>query len=133
MNNYNVNDIVEVKISSIVSYGVFVDVDGLYTGLIHISEINGEYIENIDDLFNIGEIKKAKIIGVDEERKHLKLTMKGIYNKNKKTKEIRELKETNLGFELFEEIMPKWIEEKITEMEDKAKNNKKNIKVSKFH
>lgn len=121
MNNYNVNDIVEVKISSIVSYGVFVDVDGLYTGLIHISEINGEYIENIDDLFNIGEIKKAKIIGVDEERKHLKLTMKGIYNKNKKTKEIRELKETNLGFELFEEIMPKWIEEKITEMEDKAK------------
>ena len=123
MSSYNVNDIINVKISSIVSYGAFVEADNSYTGLIHISEINGEYINDINDFFKIGEMKKAKIIEVDEEKKQLKLTMIGLYNENKDKNKphTKKLEETKLGFELFNEILPEWIDEKILEMENKVK------------
>lgn len=121
MSSYNVNDIINVKISSIVPYGAFVKTDNSYTGLIHISEINGEYISDINDLFSIGEIKSAKIIAIDEERKQLKLTMVGIYSKKRRETNFKRLEETKLGFELFEEILPEWIDEKLLEMKDKLK------------
>lgn len=124
MKKYSINDIVDVQVSSIQPYGVFVMVDDLYIGLIHISEINGRYISDINNLFNIGDVKKARIIGIDEEKKHLNLSMIGVENVNKlnyKVKYNRKLQETNLGFDLFEEILPEWINEKLNEIENKSK------------
>lgn len=124
MKKYSINDIVNVQISSIQPYGVFVTVDDFYTGLIHISEINGKYIKNINNLFNVGDMKKVRIIGIDEEKKHLNLSMIGVRNVNElnyKVKYNKKLRETNLGFDLFEEILPEWINEKLKEIEDKSK------------
>ena len=121
MNNYNVNDIISVQVSSIEPYGVFVNVDELYTGLIHISEINGKYIKDIDSLFNIGDIKKVKIIGVDDDKKQLKLSMIGVYDKKPKRNQNKKLEETKLGFDLFEEILPEWINEKLEEIKNSDK------------
>lgn len=124
MKKYSINDIVNVQISSIQPYGVFVMVDDFYTGLIHISEINGKYIKNINNLFNVGDMRKVRIIGIDEEKKHLNLSMIGVRNVNElnyKIKYNKKLRETNLGFDLFEEILPEWINEKLQEIEDKSK------------
>ena len=114
MFKYNVNQIIEGKVNSIKPYGIFVIVDDLYTGLIHISQINGKYINNINDYFKVGDVIKVRIIEVDDDKKQLKLSTVNITKDGKKNKK---LPETSLGFELFEEILPEWIDEKLDEIE----------------
>lgn len=114
MSKYNINEIIRVKVNSIKPYGIFVIVDETYTGLIHISQINGKYINNIYDYFQIGDEIKVRIIDIDEERKQLKLSTVNI---NRFGAENKKLPDTELGFELFEEILPEWIDEKLDEIE----------------
>lgn len=114
MSKYSVNQLIDVKISSIVPYGAFVRVDDEYTGLIHISEINGKYIDEITKYIKVGDIIRVKIINIDEELKQLRLSMKSVPS-NFKNKS--KLSETKLGFDLFDEILPEWINDKITEIE----------------
>ena len=114
MFKYNVNQIIEGKVNSIKPYGIFIIVDDVYTGLIHISQINGKYINNIYDYFKVGDVIKTRIIEVDDEKKQLKLSTVNINKTNDKNKK---LPDTSLGFELFEEILPEWIDEKLREIE----------------
>ena len=111
MSKYNVNQIIEGKVNSIKPYGIFVIIDDIYNGLIHISQINGKYIKDINDYFKVGDIVKVRVIDVDEEKKQLKLSTVNILKKYKK------LHDTQLGFELFDEILPEWIDEKLQEIE----------------
>ena len=95
---YRLDDIIKVQITSIVPYGIFVNADYGYTGLIHISEITGGYVKDISKYFKVGNELEAKIIGIDEEKKHLSLSTKNIMldilidNEN-------DLKEEGLGFD----------------------------------
>lgn len=113
MSKYNVNQIVTGKVNSIKPYGIFVILDDVYTGLIHISQINGRYINDINDYFKIGDEIKMRVIDVDEEKKQLKLSTVNVFNKKKNSK----LPETSLGFDLFNDILDDWIYEKLDEIE----------------
>ena len=118
MSKYNVNQIIKVKVNSIKPYGIFVIVDDIYTGLIHISQINGKYITDINDYFKLGDEIKVRVLDVDDEKKQLKLSTVNI---NKYDKKITKLSDTELGFELFEEILAEWIDEKLDEIEKNKK------------
>lgn len=120
MKKYNVNDIISVTVTSIETYGAFVKIDEEYTGLIHISEINGKFIKNINDYFKINNVLKAKILEIDEDKKQIKLTLKNVRKKKRKNK----LYEVGQGFNLLEENLPKWIKSAKNEME--IVKNKKN-------
>ena len=111
---YKLNDIVTVSITSIVSYGVFVKVDEEYTGLIHISEVNGSYINDIENYFKSNKEIKARIIGIDEKNKHISLSTKKIKESTRKNK----LKEVGSGFNELKENLPKWIDETKKELEN---------------
>ena len=120
MSKFKVGEIVEVTVSALENYGAFVIAEDNYTGLIHISEITGGFIENINDYCDNGDKLFARIMSIDEEKKQLGLSLKGVRNRFKIKK--GELKETELGFELLEELLPVWLEEKQKEIK-----NKKNI------
>ena len=122
---YKKDEILEVEITALKPYGAFAKVDNEYSGLIHISEINGLFIKNINDVFKIGDKKKVRILDVDEEKKQIKLSM--ILDKNGKTKKRKrtKLSDTNLGFDLFDEILSEWISCKMEEISCKE-NNKLN-------
>jgi len=122
---YKKDEIIEVEITALKPYGAFAKVDNEYGGLIHISEINGLFIKDINDVFKIGDKKKVRILDVDEEKKQIKLSM--ILDKNGKTKKRKrtKLSDTNLGFDLFDEILPEWISCKMEEISCKE-NNKLN-------
>lgn len=122
---YKKDEIIEVEITALKPYGAFAKVDNEYSGLIHISEINGLFIKDINDVFKIGDKKKVRILDVDEEKKQIKLSM--ILDKNGKTKKRKrtKLSDTNLGFDLFDEILPEWISCKMEEISCKE-NNKLN-------
>ena len=122
---YKKDEIIEVEITALKPYGAFAKVDNEYGGLIHISEINGLFIKDINDVFKIGDKKKVRILDVDEEKKQIKLSM--ILDKTGKTKKRKrtKLSDTNLGFDLFDEILSEWISCKMKEISCKE-NNKLN-------
>lgn len=72
---YKIGDIVEGTITGIVNFGVFVKFNNL-EGLIHISEIDYQLIENPHDIVKIGDKVKAKIIEIEKDR--VSLSMKAL-------------------------------------------------------
>jgi len=68
-----IGDAVEGVVTGVVDFGVFVNVDGI-EGLVHISEISWERVNNPNDYVKVGDTIKAKIIAIDKER--LSLSMK---------------------------------------------------------
>lgn len=70
-----VGDTVKGVITGVVDFGAFVNVDGI-EGLVHISEISWERVENPSDYVAVGDSVEAKIIAIDKDR--LSLSMKQI-------------------------------------------------------
>jgi len=67
-----VGDQVEGVVTGVIDYGAFVNVDGI-EGLIHISEISWERVEDPRDYVKTGQTVKAKIIAIDKDRLSLSL------------------------------------------------------------
>ena len=121
MEKYMKGRILKGVVTGIENYGVFVQFDDYYSGLIHISEISEGYVKDPADYVKIGEIINAKIIDVDDTMGHLKLSIKNIKYKKKQKIKRRKIKETSLGFKTLEYWLPIWIEENL-------KNHKNNLK-----
>jgi small subunit ribosomal protein S1 len=64
--------VVEGVVTGVIDFGAFVNVDGI-EGLIHISEISWERVEDPRDYLKVGETVKAKIIAIDKDRLSLSL------------------------------------------------------------
>lgn len=67
-----VGDDVEGVVTGVIDFGAFVNVDGI-EGLIHISEISWERVEDPRDYIKTGENVKARIIAIDKDRLSLSL------------------------------------------------------------
>lgn len=74
LKNYKVGNVVEGEITGITDFGVFLKFgkEGL-EGLIHISELDWQLIEDPADIVKIGEKVKAKIISIVEDKVSLSL------------------------------------------------------------
>ena len=67
-----VGDVVEGIVTGVIDFGAFINVDGI-EGLIHISEISWERVEDPRKYIKTGETIKAKIIAIDKDRLSLSL------------------------------------------------------------
>jgi small subunit ribosomal protein S1 len=67
-----IGDIVEGHITGVIDFGAFVNVDGI-EGLIHISEISWERVDNPKNYIKVGDNIKTKIIAIDKDRLSLSL------------------------------------------------------------
>jgi small subunit ribosomal protein S1 len=67
-----VGDEVAGVVTGVIDFGAFVNVDGI-EGLIHISEISWERVEDPRKYVKVGETVKAKIIAIDKDRLSLSL------------------------------------------------------------
>lgn len=63
------------QVSSIVSFGAFVDLGGL-DGLIHISELSWEHVNHPSEVVEIGDKVKVQVIDIDRERVRISLGLK---------------------------------------------------------
>jgi small subunit ribosomal protein S1 len=96
---YKIGDIVKVKITKIVNFGAFVKVDDTpVDGLIHISEISSTPNVDIKKVLQEGEIRDAKIVGIEDGK--ISLSLKALEpkqekekNKNKEATEEKQEKE----------------------------------------
>lgn len=67
-----IGDVVKCIVTGVVDFGVFVNVDGI-EGLVHISEISWERVNNPADYVKVGETIDAKIIAIDKDRLSLSI------------------------------------------------------------
>ncbi len=62
---YNVGTKVKGKITAVTNFGVFISFDEGMEGLIHISELAWQRIDNPSDLYKVGDELEAEVISVD--------------------------------------------------------------------
>lgn len=121
MTKYTKGKIVKGTVTGIETYGVFINLDEYYSGLIHISEISHGYVKDINDFVKIGDNIFVEIIGIDEKSSHLSLSIKNINYKKKPVKTKRRIIETKLGFKTLSYKLPFWIEESLKKYEKASK------------
>lgn len=95
LKKYKVGDIVEGTITGIVDFGVFIKFNNL-EGLVHISELAYQLIEDPHDIVKIGEKVKAKIIEIDRDK--ISLSIKNLQkNPWEKVREKYDIDQTVKG------------------------------------
>ena len=60
-----VGNVLEGTITGITKFGAFVDLGEKQTGLVHISEVSNEYVENINDFLKVTDQVKVKVLTVE--------------------------------------------------------------------
>lgn len=65
LDQYHVGDIIEGKISGVVDFGCFVEFGHGLEGLVHISELAWQRIDNPHEVVKVGQTAKAKIINIE--------------------------------------------------------------------
>ena len=67
--------VVEGKISNIVDFGAFVDLEGI-DGLIHISELSWSHVNHPSEVVSIGDTVRIKVLDIDRDRQRISLGLK---------------------------------------------------------
>ena len=75
---FHVGDIVPAKIVSIMPFGAFAEVYEDVDGLIHISRISSQRINNPADVLEVGQVVDVKITEIDDENRKLALSIRAI-------------------------------------------------------
>ncbi|MDR2780692.1 MAG: S1 RNA-binding domain-containing protein, partial [Synergistaceae bacterium] len=74
-NSVREGDVLEGEVSSITSFGVFVNL-GSIEGLIHITELAWQRNAKAKELVNKGDVVKVKVIGIDRDKNRISLSMR---------------------------------------------------------
>ena len=78
---YHEGDIVHGKVVRIVSYGAFVELERGIDGLVHVSQISHEWLDNPTSVLQIGEEVDAKILAFNPAEKRITLSIKALQPK----------------------------------------------------
>jgi polyribonucleotide nucleotidyltransferase len=71
-------------VKSIMPYGAFVGISSNTDGLVHVSELAWERVENVEDVLTEGQKIEVKLIAIDEKSGKLKLSRKALLPKPEK-------------------------------------------------
>ena len=78
--------VVEGKVTRIMKFGAFVELEEKKVGLIHISEVADEYVNTVDDFLKEGDTVQAKVISIDTNGK-IALSIKKLKQQQKQEAE----------------------------------------------
>ncbi len=73
---YPIGSQLDVTVTKITDFGVFVTIKDDIKGLIHISELSTKKVENIDNIVKIGKVLKVEIISIDRDSRKIGLSSK---------------------------------------------------------
>lgn len=118
LKKYNEGDITKGIITSIKKYGVFLSFDGSYIGLLHISEISSNFVNNIRSFFQIGDTVTVVVKKVDVKTKFLNVSIKNLPDDLNPYKEILPSKKVTsylkeIDFFKLEKTLPKMIKDEL--------------------
>jgi len=109
-----VGDIIEGKVTGVKPFGAFVAIDEERQGLVHISEVSHDYVQDIHDVLHVGDVVKVKIIKIDEESGKISLSIRATEPKPERPKRRggeRRKKADDAGFNTLEQKLKAWLKE----------------------
>jgi small subunit ribosomal protein S1 len=78
VDTYNVSDELEGTVTKVVAFGAFVEIMEGVEGLVHISELAQQHVENPREIVQPGDEVKVKILEIESERRRLSLSIKRV-------------------------------------------------------
>ncbi len=91
--DFSIGDIVDGRVSKLVSFGAFVEITEGVEGLVHISEIAEEHVEKPEERLTVDEIIKAKIVDIDTDRRRVSLSIRQAQRPSESTSDEPETEE----------------------------------------
>ena len=67
-------------VRNVIDFGAFVDIGVHQDGLVHVSQMANRFIKHPLEAVSVGDVVTVWVLGVDEKRKRISLTMKGAPN-----------------------------------------------------
>jgi small subunit ribosomal protein S1 len=78
IDTHAIGDVLEGTVTKIVSFGAFVEIYNGVEGLVHISELSEQHVENPRQVLNEGDVVRVRILEIDTERRRLSLSAKQV-------------------------------------------------------
>ena len=75
---YSVKDIIKGKVTRIVKFGLFVQIEEELEGLVHISELSPEVVKRPSDVAKIGDELEVRIIDIDFDKRRMAFSIKQV-------------------------------------------------------
>ncbi|HEX9236691.1 MAG TPA: 30S ribosomal protein S1 [Actinomycetota bacterium] len=75
---YQTGEVIEGTITKIVPFGAFVRVGEGIEGLVHISELSSEHVDSPEQVVQVGQQVRVKVVDVDVPRRRISLSMKRV-------------------------------------------------------
>ncbi len=79
LEKYSIDQLIEGEITEIKDFGAFLKITDDVDGLIHVSEISEESVATPSDVLSVGEKVETRIIGINEEKKQVRLSMRSVH------------------------------------------------------
>jgi small subunit ribosomal protein S1 len=126
---YSVKDMVMGKVTRIVKFGLFVEIEDGIEGLVHISELSDRQVKRPSDVAKIGDELMVRIIDIDYDRRRMAFSIRQVENpvedvEEKEEKTSEKERKTDSGEEAkaskVEDKEIKEVEETATEDTEKA-------------
>ena len=118
LDSYSLNDVVDGKVTKVVTFGAFVEILPGVEGLVHISELAQHHVENPREVVAQGQAVQVKIIEMDAERRRLSLSLKRVEESEGGQPRAEDAPPLALSEEVFSEEPAPPLEE--AEAEDEA-------------
>jgi len=115
--NYSIKDVAKGKVTRIVKFGLFVQIEEGLQGLVHISELSPEPVRKPSDVAKIGDELMVRIIDIDFDKRRMAFSVKQVENPVEDKEEEKRVKDSK---------SEKKSEKK--EVSDKESNKKRQIK-----
>ena len=82
IDTHHIGDVLEGTVTKIVSFGAFVEIYNGVEGLVHISELSEQHVENPRQVLGEGDVVRVRILEIDTERRRLSLSAKQVDGQN---------------------------------------------------
>jgi small subunit ribosomal protein S1 len=104
LDSYGEGDVVDGKVTKVVTFGAFVEILPGVEGLVHISELAQHHVENPREVVAQGQDVNVLILEVDAERRRLSLSMKRVEGASIESDEPDEVTQLTPNLGLSEEV-----------------------------
>lgn len=75
---YKIGQIVTGKVTKVATFGAFIEIEEGIDGLVHISQISDDHIDNVKDALDVGSPVEARIVRVDRNERRIGLSIKAV-------------------------------------------------------
>jgi small subunit ribosomal protein S1 len=75
---YHINQLVEGKVTRILDYGAFAEIEPGIEGLLHVSQLSRTNVENVGEVVKEGETHLLRVVSIDPHRQRIGLSLKAV-------------------------------------------------------